>query len=112
MFKYIFVNGQFKLKVELNEIEEGLKTINFKEVTFEEFESMEDAQNFADKFPKYLKVRARSCFHYDEKGNYETYGVNFEVSWKQTKVTGEENEQSIKRMNGFIKTLKKVKLID
>lgn len=111
MFKEVIGDCYTGYKVELNQIEEILMSKKYRFITFTGFESLNEAQEFASKFPKYVKVTSNECVGWIDNKRYVDYHVGFKVSWATTKVTGKENEQSIKRINGFIKTLKKMELI-
>jgi hypothetical protein len=70
------------------------------------FETLEEAQNFAGQFAKYLKVRATTLSTYDSIGGmYETYQIGtagMKISLRPDATTGAVNETGLKRIKNFM----------
>ena len=102
MYKRIFKGSYIPHTVESTEEAIRNAILDSKRISFMDFDSEEDSKRFAEKFPKYVKVKP--CIMSGVDAIY--YMADFRVS-SLNDVTGEVNETGLKRLDGLIKTLKR-----
>ena len=101
-------NGGYVLLTPVYSTEEisDINEVNF--VQIGGFESLEQAEEFAARFPKYTKMRAY-WLHSFNSSKEPVVSSEFNTFWTN-QVTGGKNEAAIKRRNRVIGTLKQMNL--
>lgn len=75
------------------------------------FDTFEDATAFASQYPKWLKMKPRTCSYYflsgDEPKTVYSVGATFRTFWMNN-ATGEKNESALRLRNAWIKILREL----